>query len=101
MRRDASYILAGQLLGAWFLFGFSAFLPVPVETWFAISGITLFCVGLLCGFTWGIQAIITLASAKRRQVHGVISPILTILIAGCGWAIVLDAASDFVRVLGP
>lgn len=97
--RNAPVILLGLLLSGWFLFCLNAIFPVPIETWFAISGIAIFCVGLLYGFIASIQSIVTLLSKKRRQTVGMVAPILTLLIAVFAWTVVVNATLNVVHSL--
>ncbi len=77
----------------------NAIFPVPIETWLAISGIAIFCVGLLYGFIASIQSIVTLLSKKRRQTVGMVAPILTLLIAVFAWTVVVNATLNVVHSL--
>ena len=97
--RNAPVILLGLLLGGWVLFCLNAIFPVPFETWLAIAGIAIFCLGLLYGFIAGIQSIVTIMSKKRRQAIGMVAPILTLLIAVFAWTVVVNATLKVVHSL--
>lgn len=97
--RYAPVILLGLLLGGWFVFCLNGNFPVPIETWVAMSGIVIFCLGLLYGLVSGIQSIVTILSKKRRQAIGTVAPILTLLIAVVAWTIVINTTLDVVHSL--
>ncbi|AMV35438.1 hypothetical protein VN12_25330 [Pirellula sp. SH-Sr6A] len=97
--RYAPEILLGLLLGGWFLFCLNATFPVPVETWVTISGIVIFCLGLLYGLVAGIQSIVTILSKKRRQAIGMVAPILTLLIVVVAWTVVVNTTLNVVHTL--
>lgn len=88
--RYAPVILLGLLLGGWFLFCLNATFPVPIETWVAISGMVVICLGLLYGLVAGIESIVTILSKKRRQAIGIVAPILTLLIAVVAWTVMVN-----------
>ena len=85
------------LLGGAGLFGLNAFLPLPIETWFAIAGMLVFAAGLLFGLFAFFRSVAVLANPESRRATRVLLPILTILIAGIAWFTVVTTAIQVKR----
>ena len=84
--------MVGLLSGGGVLFGLNAFLPLPIETWFAIAGMLFFAAGLIVGVAALVRGIASLSDAESRRATGVLLPILTILIAVGVWTAVVTTA---------
>ena len=92
MTKSTPFILLSLLVGGGVLFGLNAFFPVPIETWFAIAGMLVFAAGMLFGIAAGVRSIAVLSNAAFRKTTGILLPVLTIVIAGGAWAVVITTA---------
>ncbi len=73
-------MIVGLLTGGAVLFGLNAFFPVPIETWFATTGMLVFSAGLLFGIVALFRSIAALTNSESRRVVGLQLPLQTILI---------------------
>ncbi len=97
MTKATPLTMIGLLGGGAVLFGLNAFLPVPIETWFAIAGMVVVVAGLVFGLGAFFRGIATLTNTESRRTAGILVPILTILIAGGAWAAVVTTAIQVKR----
>ena len=85
-------ILLAFLVGGAGIFLINGFLPVPLETVFAIVGLLVFCVGMVASLVTFLWAIQSLASQQGRTASGILSPVSTILIGLAVWSVVIVSA---------
>ncbi|MFC1499355.1 hypothetical protein ACFLS1_12915 [Verrucomicrobiota bacterium] len=91
MTKLTPIILTSLLGGGFFLFWLNGFFNVPVETWFAYSGITVFAAGMIFGLISTFRSAVMLKNQNFRQSVGVIIPILTIVITVSVWSFVITS----------
>lgn len=89
MTKATPITMVALLGGGAVLFGLNAFFPRPNETWFSIAGMIVFVSGLIFGLVAFFRGVATLASFASRQVSGILIPILTVVIAGVAWVLVV------------
>ena len=90
--KRAPLILLALLGGGWTIFLLNALFPVPVETVFAMVGMSVFLVGMLACGVAVIWAFRSLASREGRQTSGIVAPVATILIGLVVWSGVIVSA---------
>jgi len=97
--KKTPWVLLALLVGGWLIFLLNAFFPVPVETVFALVGMSVFLVGMLACVVGVVWAFRTLGTPEARQASGLVAPIATIVIAFVVWSGVIASAVAVKRSL--